>query len=487
MISFLSLLGGVGAALGHAPFHLWFVSFPALVLVFFTIAKAPTSGRAAWRGWLAGAGYFAVALHWIVEPFLVDIQTHGWLAPFALIALAGGLALFWSLAAFGAKKLGGQALTFAICLAVAEILRGHVFTGFPWAMPAYIWEHTPVMRVASFAGSYGLSTLTLIVAALLATRARWRFGQISGVFGLVGLVAMGFMAGANLPSDQSALGNVGLVHPNVPQKEKWRRDLVEGHIERLKTLTGEAAGQSPDLIVLPEVAVVYPLGQDGGAVAEISAAAGQAAVILGINRIVEDEWFNALVQISPGEGLSAVYDKVHLVPFGEYIPFRLEVLKALAATSSDGFTPGDAVRLIDTPIGRALPLICYEGIFPGHVFRAGERADYILLITNDGWFGTFAGPAQHLSQARFRAVEQGLSVVRVANRGFSTVIDPMGQSLDMLDQSGSGVSVQSVPTGRMTLYARTGDWPLFVILLFSMCALIWRNSRNTIAKRSSSA
>ena len=134
----------------------------------------------------------------------------------------------------------------------------------------------------------------------------------------------------------------------------------------------------------------------------------EARLITGINRRdADDNWFNALAVIGPNAILEETYDKVHLVPFGEYIPFRIELLRAMAATSGFGFTAGEKVRAIDTPLGRALPLICYEGIFPGHIFRADERPDYLLQLTNDAWFGTFSGPYQHLDQARFRAVRTG--------------------------------------------------------------------------------
>jgi len=235
------------------------------------------------------------------------------------------------------------------------------------------------------------------------------------------------------------------------------------------------------MIVLPEVAVVYPLDVATGSLTALSGAARDATVALGINRREAGEWYNSLVTLEPGGVIAEVYDKVHLVPFGEYIPFKLSILRAMAATSSNGFASGRAVRLIDTPLGRALPLICYEGIFPGHVFLAGDRADYMLLMTNDGWFGDFAGPYQHLDQARFRAVENGLSVVRVANEGISTVIDPRGIPAAPLGLHETGARVFQVEAGRETFFSRYGHWPVFLFLALSMTALWVAATRNTIA------
>ncbi len=480
----LALISGLGAGLGHAPFHLWPVAFPAFALLIWSVSQAATPRAAFGRAWLAGLAYFALTLHWIVEPFLVDAATHGWMAPFALILLAGGLALFWAGAGWAAHRLGRssntRALGLAATLTVAELLRGHIFTGFPWAMPAYIWGQGETIWLVSLMGSYGLTGLTLGLAAALTLRTRLFAPQIAVLAIAAGLWALGT---TDTAAPTSSLGTVALVHPNIPQAEKWDRMAVPGHITQLRDLTAAAAAaaNAPDLIVLPEVAVVFPLDRAEQTLRTLAIAAGPAPLITGINRRDGDNWHNALVHLAPDGTQVQTYDKVHLVPFGEYIPFRLAFLRALAATTSNGFTPGSGVRLIDTPLGRALPLICYEGIFPRHLFKAGARADYILLMTNDAWFGTFAGPAQHFDQARFRAVEQGLPVVRVANRGHSAVIDAAGRVTASLSLDQTGTLSLPVPQGTKTLYARTGNIPLYVILLLTLAALLRAKRRNTIA------
>ncbi|MEL7150164.1 MAG: apolipoprotein N-acyltransferase [Pseudomonadota bacterium] len=482
-----ALAGGFLAAPGHAPFSLWYLAVPGFVVFVWAVTKASTKRQGFTLAWSAATAYFGITLHWIVEPFLVDAATHGWMAPGALILLAGGLALFWGAAGWAAVRFGGSplrtGLAFATALTVAELVRGYIFTGFPWAMPAYIWAETPLRAAVAYTGSYGLTFLTVLGAALLASTPSFRAGLLAGpaVFAL--LLAGGY-ARLNSADAPQALGTVGLVHPSVPQTEKWQRDKVSGHLNRMFGLTEElaSAAEPVDLIVWPEVAVVYPLDAAGPILSDVAGAAAGTPVILGINRRDEGEWFNSLVTVQPDGEAGEAYDKVHLVPFGEYIPFRLGFLRAMAATSSNGFSSGEAVRLIDTPLGQALPLICYEGIFPRHIFRAGARADYILLITNDAWFGTFAGPYQHLDQARFRAAEHGLPVVRAANSGVSTVIDRFGRVDQALGLDQIGAARHTVQTGDETLYARTGNIPLVLLLVVLCTGLWWSKPRNAIAK-----
>lgn len=473
----LALLAGAAAALGLAPFDLWPLGLLGLGSLIWLVSVAPRPG---WVAWAGGSGYFAVALHWIVEPFLVDAATHGWMAPFALILLASGLALFWALSGWLAGRFFRyRALSFAVLLTGAEILRGHVFTGFPWAMPAYIWADTPLRQAVAWTGSYGLSFVTLVALALPFTVGRFR--GLGAAFATLGAVFLVGVAQTEKAGETELLGTVRLVQPNVPQHEKWHLAKVPDHIDRLLALSSDVG--EAGLVIWPESAVAYPLDLAGPILGKAFDAAG-VPVLLGLNRRENggEVWHNSLAVVGQGGEVTETYDKVHLVPFGEYIPFRIELLRAMAASSGFGFTPGDAVRLIDTPLGRALPLICYEGIFPGHMFKAGARPDYLLQITNDAWFGTFSGPFQHLDQMRFRAAEQGLPAVRAANTGISAAIDHLGRVTAHLDLGQSGKLDQAVYAGRSTIYAKTGDWPTIVLVLVTLSALFHWKSRNTIAR-----
>ena len=489
----IALLAGGAAALGHAPFGLWPASVLGFAGLMWLVAHTEKPGRMAW---CAGAAYFGVTMHWIVEPFLVDAETHGWMAPFALILLAGGLAIFWALAGWLSKRLGlskpSRAFAFAVLLTVAELTRGHIFTGFPWALPAYVWADTHLLAVTVYTGSYGLSFVMLVALALPTVFPSRKSGFLLSALVFGGLYGLG---AHHMDYDQTGvrdLGTVRLVQPNVPQSEKWVREKVPDHLDRLIGLTGETApvGQPVDLVVWPEASVVYPLSQAGPILEDAARAAQDGAgagaeVVMGINRQSEDGgWHNSMALVGAGGIVKDTYDKVHLVPFGEYIPFKLEFLRAMAATSGFGLSPGTDVRLLDTKLGKAMPLICYEGIFPGQIFKADARADYLLVITNDAWFGTFSGPYQHLDQARFRAAEHGLPLVRVANTGVSTVIDRFGQ-IDPVHSiplgEGGHRDVRVWTDGTPTLYSRFGDTPLFVILFLTLTGLTLAQRRNAIA------
>ena len=480
----VALLSGALAALGHAPFNLW----PLALLGFAGLAWTVSGARRPWlAGWLGGVGYFATALHWIVQPFLVDIARHGWMAPFALVFLAAGLALFWGAAGWVAGRTRLPALGWALALSLAELARGYVLTGFPWALPAYIWTETPVRLTAAAVGPFGLTALTLVLTALpfAATRG-WM--AATGSAALLAVLPVWGLTEQNKVA-ASDLGTVRLVQPNAPQHQKWDPMLARVFVDRAIEFTAAPKTEfPPSLIVWPETAIPYVLDQ-AGPVLTLAAEAGEGIPVLtGLNRREGEDWFNSSVLIDGQGRVLATYDKVHLAPFGEYIPFKIDFIRALAASTGYGFTPGAAVHLIDTPLGRALPLICYEAVFPQQIHAAPERPDYLLQITNDAWFGTFSGPYQHLQQARFRAAEQGLPMIRVANTGISAVIDANGRLVRSLPLGEAGYLDVTLPGAKdPTFYSRTGDIPVALFLALALLALIWGGMRNAIALRGTSA
>ncbi len=478
----LAILAGALAALGHAPFNLWPLALAGFGGLTWLVAASPTPRRAALIGWLGGIGYFATALHWIVQPFLVDVARHGWMAPFALVFLAAGLGLFWGAAGWLSARTGRRFIGWALALSLAELARGYVLTGFPWALPAYIWVETPALMAASLLGPYGLTLLTLLLVALpLAVPRRLMAGAGSAVL-LAALMVWGW---SEQRQSSDHVGTVRIVQPNAPQHEKWDPEKAPIFVERQIDFTAEPKTDL-GLIVWPETAIPYRLDRAGPVLTRISQAAEGVPVILGANRSEGGRYFNALVALGKGGAVEDVYDKVHLVPFGEYIPLgqlaRVVGMQSFAARDGFGFSPGDGVRLIDTPLGRALPLICYEAIFPQQIRKAPERPDYLLQITNDAWFGTFSGPYQHLQQAQFRAAEQGLPLVRSANTGVSAVIAPDGTIISELPLGEAGFLDVPLPHPRPpTIYSRIGDMPLAVLLFVVLSALILNQSSNTIA------
>jgi apolipoprotein N-acyltransferase len=474
---------GVAMAAAQPPLSLPWVLFFALPPLFWLLAGCGGWRPAALLGWSAGTGYFAAALFWIVEPFQVDSEAHGWMAPFALAGMAGGLALFWALAFGVAGALGRDgwrgALGLACLLTLAEVARTHVLTGFPWALVGYAWVETPVMQAASLIGVHGVGFLTL-VAALAPAVAAGRAGRGAGVAVAVLLVGLGWGWGAARLAapvpERAELYVVRIVQPNAPQHLKWRADMQALYYERHLALSAAEPGPAgpPDVVLWSETAVPFVLGYADGYQAEIVEAAG-VPVILGIRRVeVEpdaERWFNALAVLGEGGRAKAVYDKHHLVPFGEYIPFNDLVarlgLPGLETLTRGGFTPGEGPRLVGAPgVPPFLPLVCYEAIFPHQMTAPEGRPEWLVQVTNDAWFGTLAGPYQHFAQNRVRAIEQGLPLARAANTGISAMVDPMGRVVAGLELGVAGQVDAALPAALApTPYARAGDAPVLATIL----------------------
>lgn len=468
---------GLVLATGHAPLGWTPAALVALALVFLLEGRCEGPGAAALAGWAVGLGYFGGSMFWIVEPFLVDPVRHGWMAPFALLLLPGGLALFWA-AAFALTAQFGRdwrrPFLLAALLAGAEVLRANVFTGFPWSMIGYIWVGTTQMQAAAWLGPFGLTFVTLLAAAActvwVGRQGNW---LLVPAFGFLGLAVADIAGAARLRAADPAPTlpvTVRVIQPNAEQNLKWNAELASQWVERLLSRTAAPhIGRGPDVIVWPETALPYTLNGAGDVLGEIDAAARGRPVMFGAVRREERRVFNSLVVTAAGGFVSQIYDKHHLTPFGEYMPlgdlFARVGVHGLAASEGAAFTAGRGPEVLSVAgAGLVLPLICYEAIFPGNL-RTETRPDWILHITNDAWFGRIAGPYQHLAQARMRAVEQGLPVVRAANTGISAVIDPKGRIVAALPLGVEGHFDETIPVALPpTFYARTGDWPVFVAI-----------------------
>ena len=473
----LSLLGAFGG-LGHAPFDVWFATILALGGLFWIFPAAQSPRQAVFYAWAFGFGYFAFSLRWIIEPFLVDIARHGWMAPFALVLMGAGGALFWAFAAWISARLRPRSVAFfALMLVGAEILRSLILTGFPWALLGHVWVSTHIAQTAAFGGPH-LLTLLVVLAGLAVTSLASRY-RVIGLLVLGSFAAFAVMLRPEPIQPPSAnLPIVRLVQPNAPQHQKWDPAYRDVFLNRLIRLTGE--GEVPDLVVWPETAIAYLLNYIDDDLGLLSGAARGAPLVFGIQRRdAELRAFNSLVVMGPGGVVQSIYDKRHLVPFGEYMPGARLLgemgAPGLARNLGVGFTPGERPGPVDLPgIGAAVPLICYEGIFAEEITYGDERPRLLLLITNDAWFGKSAGPRQHLAQARLRAIEQGLPMVRVANTGISAMIDPRGRITASLPMGVDGAIDVPLPAVlKATTYSQWGDLPLIVLLLLLAALRYW--------------
>jgi apolipoprotein N-acyltransferase len=504
------------SVLAMAPFHLWPVLILTLPVLVWLIdgADAPAAAprsfwrrpalRAATAGWWFGFGYHLFGLFWIGEAFLVEADKFAWLLPFAVTMMPAGLALFMALATGVARTYWppgiARVLVLAIAIAVAEWLRGHVLTGFPWNVLGYAltWP-LPLMQAVAVVGIYGLTLIVVAVFAaplvLIADASRAasrRGGMLSAaavaVLPLAALYGFGAwqLSGPRRPPVEGA--QLRIVQPSIVQRDKWRPEK-QGEIfqEHLRLSRENAAGRRDDLagvthLVWPEAAMPFlPLERPEALAAIGELLPEHALLIAGALRLKHPvaagpggarEGFNSLMVFGPDGSLRQLYDKIHLVPFGEYLPFQ-ETLEAIGLEQltrwRGGFSIGPNPRpLLDIP---GLPpiagLICYEAIFPAEIVQGDNRPGLLVNVTNDGWFGETTGPWQHFHQARVRSVEEGLPLIRAANNGVSAVFDGRGRVLDVLGINVRGVIDSPVPAAiSPPLYARYGDWTFVALALF---------------------
>ncbi len=470
---------GLIAALGLAPFGLW----PATPLALAVLLRQVAFGRPVfWPMLAAGFGWFALSMSWIVEPFQVEPEIYGWMAPFALVLLALGGALFWAIpASFAARHApagGRRAVAIAAALVLSDWLRGWIFTGLPWALIGHAWIDTPLAQISAWTGAIGLSLVTMALATLLAVL-RPLPGTIAALAVLGGLWAGGAARLAQpLPPDTDTI--LRIVQPNAQQDLKWDPEWAAVFYQRLLDLS--AAPGRRDLVIWPETAVNFLLNDADPVLPAMSQAAG-APLVMGIQRRDGSRFFNSLVTLNTDATVGAVYDKFHLVPFGEYIPWGDALARvgitAFAAQQGNGYSAGSGPAIMSAPgVPDFQPLICYEAIFPQHLRGLGDRPAWLLQATNDAWFGQFSGPYQHLAQARLRAIESGLPLIRAANTGISAVIDPHGQVRQSLGLGVEGKIDAALPAPLpATPWMRWGNAPAVLLSLLALAASLLRRKQ----------
>ena len=488
-----ALLLGLAAVLALPPVS----AAPILVLVLpalLWLLDGAESRRAAFAiGFWFGLGHFTLSLYWISFALGVDIGRFFYMLPLTVLGLPFLLALFMGLGTLVARLLPWHGLARPLALAVgwtaAEWLRGHAFTGFPWNLIGYAWtDWQPVIQSAALVGIYGVSLLTVALAALPAVAVdrsggwsrRGLAGCAAGLVLAVGLTAWG---AARVPHDAMPVHpdvRLRLVQPNIAQVDKWNPDLFLDHFDLHRRLSTQPG--TPTHVIWAETAIPYRVEQDDGARQAIALTAPQdGLVITGVPRVTGPEadprYWNGLVAVTGAGQVVGTYDKAHLVPFGEYVPFR-EWLPFEAVASRTDYSAGPGPRTLDLPgLPPVGPMICYEIVFPGAVVDpepGAQRPQWLLNLTNDAWYGETAGPHQHFAIARVRAVEEGLALVRVANTGISGVVDPYGRITERLGLGEQGIVDADLPMAldRPPPYARYGDWAFAILWAATLGAAV---------------
>lgn len=519
-----ALSTGALSALALAPLHaapILFLTLPALVILIDGAVVAGPGGvrrlrPAAITGWWFGFGYFLAGLHWVGVAFFAEGRSALIpLMPIAVVGLSAGLALFTALGVLLARLLwsDGPTRIFALAfgLSAAEWLRGHVLTGFPWNLFGQAVAFTDVTaQAASVVGVYGLTLagIAVFAAPVLLTdetgKHPW-LRRLTVPALVLALTAADLGWGAYRLSGAAPVGEaviaearIRIVQPNIDQAAKWSPEKRQEALDRLATLSDrrtdpETLGaMSFSEIVWPETALPFFLTEEPEALARIADLLSPGTILLtGAPRVEPTDdpadggrrYYNSLFVIDDSGAIRAAYDKVHLVPFGEYMPLgalvqRLGIGELFRGIG--GFSPGPRRNLIALAGHPSFSvLICYEAIFPGEVLPESGRPDYLVNVTNDGWFGESTGPYQHLDAARLRAIEEGVPMVRAANTGISAIIDAYGRMVASLPLGEEGVLDGFVPSERpKSFFQRSG--PAFLLIFsvfFILLSLLGKGKR----------
>jgi apolipoprotein N-acyltransferase len=496
----IALLAGALSSLAMAPFNAWPILFLTLPVAVWQIDGA---GAGRWRGipaaaltgWWFGVGYFVPGLYWIGYAFLVDASTFAWLMPFAIFGLPAYLALFMALGFALARTFwtrdASRIIALAASLTVSEWLRGQLLTGFPWNTLGYaLSEPLALAQTASLIGLWGLTFLAVVIfaspAVLIDGTSRGRKPWIAPAAALVVLLAMTVFGAVRLSHQPTVMVSgpkLRIMQPDLQQDAKFNYGAKAEVMKKYLALSDRASGPQStgvrdiNILIWPESAFPFFLTREPEAMAKIADLLPKGTVLITGSVRAPDvppgmritRAYNSIYVIDHEANVLSIYDKLRLVPFGEFLPFQnfLEKIGLEQLTKvQGGFIPGTHRRSMDVPNApRMLPLICYEAIFPGDVVERDDRPGWMVNLTNDGWFGISTGPYQHLQQARLRAIEQGLPLVRAANTGISAVIDPMGRIVARLGLGLEGVLDSPLPAAiAPTPYARVGDIPILIIL-----------------------
>ncbi len=475
--SILCLLLGVVLSFTQAPYDYWFLIFPIFSIFYWVFSQVETKKAVFFISFLFGLGYYVSGLNWIGNALLVEGNEYRWVWPIAVIALPCLLSIFLALSLTVAhivsdKKTLVGFFVFCSCLALNEFIRGYAFTGFPWNLYGYTWLGLlSVSQISSLIGPYGLSFVTIIWGSSCALLLKRQKKNII-VFCFVALsfflsVGFGHIRISNATNMAIEDVQIRIVQPNIDQAVKWKPEELENNFRQHITLSEGISPQIKTMVIWPETSIPPSLINNSSSLQEIGAVLSDNAILLaGALSISNNEtgqgfnYYNSLMAFNGKDAPRRIYNKSHLVPFGEYIPFQ-KYIPLTPVVEFSGFQKGHGATTIkfdDYP--SFSPQICYEVIFPNRAVDASSsRPDFILVVTNDAWYGDSAGPRQHFASARFRAIEQGIPVVRSANTGISGIIDPYGRVVHKIPLMESGFIDSSLPVkiNQQTLYSRFGD------------------------------
>jgi apolipoprotein N-acyltransferase len=452
---------GALAAAALPPFHaipVLLIAIPGLLIL---LDASHTPREAARRGWWFGFGHHLVGLYWVTEAILFEAARFWWFVPLAVPALAATLALFIAIACFLARLAPPgwpRALALAGAWVLMDIARQFVLTGFPWNPWGSVWAvpgavGDVLIQPAAWVGVHGLTLATVVLATVPILSWRWR---MAGGVVLTAWIVFGVIRLQQTVPPQSL--TAVLLQGNVAQGQKFDQAFAVRIFRHYLDLSAHDGAEGPIVQIWPETSFPGLLDRDDLARQAIEDAAGAPALVGSIRFGPDGRPRNSLFAVLDGGAIGGVYDKWHLVPFGEYIPDWLPL--PIMVMPGNGFAAGPGPRTLHIPgLPPVGPLICYEAIFPGEVVDRADRPAWLVNVTNDAWFGNSSGPRQHLAAARLRAVEEGLPLLRAANTGISAAFDARGHELGRVGMQETGTLAVRLPGSLPpTPFARYGLW-----------------------------
>lgn len=489
-----ALLAGFLSATGFAPLNLWLLTLLCLAALLLLVERAPDRRAAFTRGWLFGVGHFTLGLNWIAHAFTFQNAMPHWFGYAAVALLSLYLAVYPALAALGSwwfhRKYLSETPTFVLIFAafwlVTEFLRATLFTGFAWNPLGVIWLPSGVAIAATVVGTYGLGALAILAAGALMLIQHHHFRAAAAILAPLAAVALCSLL-TPLALTPNGAPRIRVVQPNIDQSDKYSAELEQANFGKLTALTGTPR-PAPRLIFWPEAAIPAWLDMEPEWRDRLASLLGPGDLLmtggdkvyfrdqnkgLYTDRVLAGA-NNSLWVVTPNATILGRYSKAHLVPYGEYLPMR----QLLTPLGLSRLVPGDAdfwpgpgpqsLALTAAPGRPPLKMgvqICYEIIFSGHVIDAANRPDFLFNPSNDAWFGSW-GPVQHLAQARLRAIEEAMPVIRSTPTGISAVIDAHGNILHALGAKRAGfLDTGLPPAAPATLFARMGNWSPFLLAL----------------------
>ena len=483
-------------------FPILFFTFSFLLIL---INKATFPFQAFKIGYSFGFALFAFGFSWIGNALLIDPWKFGWLYPIALMASGGFFGLFVALPAWIAfffKNLISRYLAFCGLFVIFEWIRSFFLTGFPWNLQGYTLAFSDrLIQAASLGGTYLLSLIVVMISSLPSLlsinreKKTIRFCILTPILCLLCLYLYGSI---RLYKQDKTLSEttIRIVQPSIPQSMKWKKEVLEYNFNQYIRISQSRKLDGIDFVIWGETATPYPLDYDFGHLQDIlDAVPENGYLVTGLVRYKFDIYqnyypLNSMYVIDKYGEIIASYDKSHLVPFGEYIPLRQYLPSFIRPITNviGNFISGNGPTKIEIPGQPSLgALICYEVIFPHKIINQEKRPQWLINLTNDGWYGNSSGPYQHLVSTRMRAVEEGITIARAANTGISALISPYGVILGELALNYTGILDINLPkiSEFSTPYSRIGNLPvlLFCVLLILTASILALYKRKPNKKR----